>query len=953
MYKLSRRKNLIPFGVLLAVGAGACMFVPPMFNDKLLDVPAFALFPAEIALVMMLSVLVFENATPVELLKLAFTMLAMTMFLGGMGNVWGKSSQTLPDQTLLLNWVQLICMNVGGLIATVALYQTRAGASEQNVSVRPTAIREVARDEDDDDEEDDEEELVAAANGPKPASGESVEDIISKLDISRIMRLEKAITKPNSSNMSLDSLFAEESQAAAKSSTADVSASGGLDNLLGGGTGSGTAVKAPPALDEPKAGWATNDIETEAVPAVEPDWSTADSAIPTPTSTPAIDEGGKDEEKEDLPVGEPPSEDAAAAKADGARLFDDMSLGGDLEDLFADLAQGASNDDLTAEKLAEVRASAPTVEDVVEETKPADQKLMDVSDDDIDDIFANIVGEEEEKDQVADFLDDVAQAPAAKEEPKAPDVVAPSTGTQTTGPKEVKEFGRLSVGATSKIEPAAPGTLKTIGQMLLDTQAVENLIRNAEVKGDTAPGAKITSATAKVVSAARGADIQSMLDKIAEHELIDGCLVIGKDGLLIGATQSLGMMRDVYGVLALGIHSTTNLGTKKIDMGELRQSIFRGGDKFSILTEIGIGMLAAFGDKWDLYRIDGVLDHIGKCVKESQASGGAELPMETLSGGLLAEEPQAAVKVEAPPVVAEEPAEERETVVAISDMKGGLLSVGDDDLGDLFDNVLADPKVQHDAIGDKPAAAPSDDMEDLFDDLLDKAKDVIEDPMDFTPAESAKSEEPVAKEEPKKEEPKQEEPPVAPAKPPEKSKPAAKEAQQMKEFGRLSSNSSAASTDNQGAIKAIGRQLIDVQAVENIIKSGEKREKMGHGLTTARVISQARGEGIKALLTKIDCCPGVAGSLIVGNDGLVIASTLQGGLDKDLLGALCNAMHSHTDLGVRELHLGKTRQVIFHAENKMTVLTAVAVGVLAVFVENHDLGQIDSLLTAIDSTVRG
>src|SRR3954464_3561408 len=122
MYKLSRRSNLIPFAALLALAAGVCMFVPTMFADKLLDLPAFALFPAEIALVMMLSVLVFENATPTELLRLAFTMLAFTMFLGGMGNVYGKTSQTLPDQTLLLNWIQLICMNVGGLVATIALY---------------------------------------------------------------------------------------------------------------------------------------------------------------------------------------------------------------------------------------------------------------------------------------------------------------------------------------------------------------------------------------------------------------------------------------------------------------------------------------------------------------------------------------------------------------------------------------------------------------------------------------------------------------------------------------------------------------------------------------------------------------------------------------------------------------------------------------------------------------
>src|SRR5262249_25084913 len=142
------------------------------------------------------------------------------------------------------------------------------------------------------------------------------------------------------------------------------------------------------------------------------------------------------------------------------------------------------------------------------------------------------------------------------------------TGGTSAGGKEVKEFGRLSANATAKAELAAPGTLKTIGQMLLDTQAVENIIKKAENRADEPT--KTTAATARVVTVSRGADIQAMLNNVAAFPGIDGSLVIGKDGLLIGATDSLGMMRDVLGVLALGIHSTTGLGTKKVDLGELR-----------------------------------------------------------------------------------------------------------------------------------------------------------------------------------------------------------------------------------------------------------------------------------------------------------------------------------------------------------------------------------------------
>ncbi|MBY0546120.1 MAG: roadblock/LC7 domain-containing protein, partial [Candidatus Obscuribacterales bacterium] len=183
----------------------------------------------------------------------------------------------------------------------------------------------------------------------------------------------------------------------------------------------------------------------------------------------------------------------------------------------------------------------------------------------------------------------------------------------------------------------------------------------------------------------------------------------------------------------------------------------------------------------------------------------------------------------------------------------------------------------------------------------------------------------------------------------------------MKEFGKLSANamSKPDSGQEQGSMKSIGRQLIDVQAVENIIKAGEKREKIGSGLTTARVISAARGEGIKTLLSKIDTYEGVVGSLIVGHDGLVIASTLQGGIDKDMMGALCSALHSHLDIAAKKLEKGKLQQVVFLGQSpnspdtKLTVLTAVAVGILAVFVDQCQMERLDGLLQAIETTVKG
>lgn len=186
---------------------------------------------------------------------------------------------------------------------------------------------------------------------------------------------------------------------------------------------------------------------------------------------------------------------------------------------------------------------------------------------------------------------------------------------------------------------------------------------------------------------------------------------------------------------------------------------------------------------------------------------------------------------------------------------------------------------------------------------------------------------------------------------------------EVKEFGRLSSRSAAApktSGETVGSMKTIGKLLLDVQAVENIIKAGETK-KIGANLSTAKIISASRGEGIKNILTTIDTYEGVSGSLIVGHDGLVISSTVAGNYDKDMLGALSTALLSTSNLATKKLEIGKLRQMVLLTDlgpqasprHKTTVLTDVEVGILAVFVEETHLDKIDGLLDIIHNTVHG
>lgn len=378
--------------------------------------------------------------------------------------------------------------------------------------------------------------------------------------------------------------------------------------------------------------------------------------------------------------------------------------------------------------------------------------------------------------------------------------------------------------------------------------------------------------------------------------------------------------------------------------------------------------------------------------------GGVDSDIDSIFSNLAPAEAQLEVKdllkkqepkeeVQAPEAVktaeAEAPQEEEEE-------RGALFAGGvDSDIDDIFSN-LAPAEVQREVKDVLPAAkekkAPEkqaintesepesdglfgeslgEDLDNIFSSLTEteqkevspetlsqvKQKDSADQKIDMTPPVKAEEKAPEAVKEAPKEAAK--ETPKEPAKEASKYK-------EVKEFGRLSGRSAAApktSGDSVGTMKTIGKLLLDVTAVENIIKAGETK-KIGSGLSTAKVISAARGEGIRNILTTIDTYEGVAGSLIVGHDGLVIASTVGQGWDKDMLGALSTALLSTSNLATKKLEIGKLRQMVMLTklgENdfKTTVLTDVEVGILAVFIEKTDLTKIDGLLESIHKTIHG
>lgn len=146
---------------------------------------------------------------------------------------------------------------------------------------------------------------------------------------------------------------------------------------------------------------------------------------------------------------------------------------------------------------------------------------------------------------------------------------------------------------------------------------------------------------------------------------------------------------------------------------------------------------------------------------------------------------------------------------------------------------------------------------------------------------------------------------------------------------------------------SIGKLLVDQNTLKRIIDNAEKR---GAGLyTTTKVISESRGQDLDAILQLIDACQGVAGSMIVGRDGLVISSTLPPEYDKEMIGAISSSMQTNLDVQCKKMKLGPARQIIVDTEGGVLLLMALEVGVLVVL--SQSLGQLDlaAVLQAIAS----
>jgi predicted regulator of Ras-like GTPase activity (Roadblock/LC7/MglB family) len=87
------------------------------------------------------------------------------------------------------------------------------------------------------------------------------------------------------------------------------------------------------------------------------------------------------------------------------------------------------------------------------------------------------------------------------------------------------------------------------------------------------------------------------------------------------------------------------------------------------------------------------------------------------------------------------------------------------------------------------------------------------------------------------------------------------------------------------------------------------------------------------VLSELNKTTGITGSMVVGNDGIVIASDLHSQTDDDAVGALASSIASSVQKSLDEMQSGEFAQITVEAEGRKMFLSNAGIGTLVVTTE--------------------
>jgi predicted regulator of Ras-like GTPase activity (Roadblock/LC7/MglB family) len=961
------------------------MFFPGLYPDQVIALPVFgfaALTVGEILLCLLLAFGCYPSATKTQqLIPIACTLVGLSMLFGTMGNVVCPVTHLMPGAPMLVtglvvSWIQLAIMNIGGLVGTLTLYELVVLHGEEAEAAAALAGMDFS-DRVRSTPADPSKALPAdglALSGP-PANffvsqgedGTAVQDpaasgastsatnLAGQRQDGRVTGNAPAVQPAGASATRLDSQKKKrlgstsnklQSLSASKGSipvSPLLAEPGGLTSLLDRldpeQTGSKFAVvEEPPPADTESTTEFTSAPAPEPAPVEATEEATPEIAIHSEPETPTVK--GTD----------------IGSRLMGAATSQNR------------IASVAPQDLLTTEMNKPVEAK-PKSADTSSKLPPSGVK-----------VDAKISAVEPVKAESRQTVESGSHQPtsASKGLTAELDAVKASKGPSGIG----ASIGKPSLGAPSRPgliskfvgQGSAPGTEVPKGDQLEIESPLEAAAEAVAAETDTAESAD--SASNRIFAEGVDADVDDIFSNLAPEAAqrdFDPTLLNKEEPI---TEEALPAVAEVSEDVQPEEEAVNNLFGKKID-----ESV---DDIFSTLAPVEAQRNF---DPALFHKDESVVDEAPPAVAEPTAE--VQLEEQSVSNlfgkrvdesvddifsTLAPEDAQREVSASSYARTAVPEAEEKTEPVAaaeqaepVSEEKEGLFDEHvDEEIDDLFSQ-LAPPEAQRtvDVRGQEVVA--EEEVEQSFE-LQEELQEVAQVEQLEAAEEPLQAQEVVAQEDfspqtvPEELEEYVEEEADYDAEASEATviNPVTKN-REVKEFGRLSARSVAPSGQSElGTMKTIGKLLLDVSAIENIIKSGEIGT-IGSGLTNARIITERRGEGIQALLHKIDAYEGVSGSLIVGHDGLVIASTVSGGMDKDTLGALSTALLSTTNLATLKLDIGKLRQMVLLTEKSngegeescATVLTDVEVGILAVFLKTQNLEKLDGLLESIHETIHG
>jgi predicted regulator of Ras-like GTPase activity (Roadblock/LC7/MglB family) len=89
------------------------------------------------------------------------------------------------------------------------------------------------------------------------------------------------------------------------------------------------------------------------------------------------------------------------------------------------------------------------------------------------------------------------------------------------------------------------------------------------------------------------------------------------------------------------------------------------------------------------------------------------------------------------------------------------------------------------------------------------------------------------------------------------------------------------------------------------------------------------------VLSELNKTTGITGSMVVGNDGIVIAANLQENLEDDTIGALAASITTNIHKSLERLQTSPLKQVTIEADDAKLFFTDAGLGILVVTTERE------------------